>query len=401
MLLTVAFFSSCQGDNQNLGTAEIIELNPTEAVDYINLSEIVDSVEYIRLKNENNEPMGSAIKVEVRDKYIYLTTIGPNVLFVFDKKGEFVAKLDREGRGPGEYLYIEGEFIDNDEKTVKVMCGDNVIVYENITFKHIRTDKVTEVASNDKAHAGDFYYHAPQQIPNVVNGKSTNAGLIITKNEEVVKTLFDKNIKTADENNHTHWDWPYIASLAHNNKNELFASIMYDNSFYLIKDTTATPVLNVDFGDYGIDNERIGQMPLYDQLSYFNDATNVASFPMLIMFNDDMTAFSYNFKTNSSNANDETKQFGDVHQYLKLKKSGKTFHTKRFKNDITDFPEYLGVAPSKYFMCTPLVDGKLVNVIVPELCLGDDQTEIMTQAVGKVTLEDAPIVVIMKLKQSS
>lgn len=47
----------------------------------------------------------------MKDKYIYAIDIMQKAVLVFDKKGNFVSKLDKRGQGPEEYNTIGPPYI--------------------------------------------------------------------------------------------------------------------------------------------------------------------------------------------------------------------------------------------------------------------------------------------------
>ena len=134
------------------------------------------------------------------------------------------------------------------------------------------------------------YYYATQQLDNVVDDERTNAGLLIVKDGKIVKTLFDKVIKTQGS-----VFFPYSECFVVNDSNEIFMSLMYDNSFYKICDEDASAVFTVDFGKHGMSGS-IGARPLEKQMEYIKSANRVAMFPVLNINNSDIMSFSYYFK---------------------------------------------------------------------------------------------------------
>lgn len=397
-LLLLQLFVSCGSSDKNQTNVDVIKINPREASEFVNLSEIVDSIEYITLKTDKNNPMGHVVDLIVRDKYIYACTLQPNAIFVFDKKGQFVSKLDKEGRGPGEYLYIAGLFVDENEEYIEILDDEAILKYKNIEFEFVQKSTIPYVTFNSSARDGNTYYLTPQQNPNTVNDKRSNPDLIIVRNGEIIKTLFDKKIKTANDNNHTTWHWPNTESFCLNDKNETFLSVMYDNTFYQLNDTVATPILSVDFGKYGIDNHKLRVRPLYEQVDYIKSMRKFASFPVLNINSEDLMVCSYNFKSNDVDPVYGNDIFGNVYHYIKVKGNNTVFHTKQIRNDITDFPEYVDFCSYLNIRHQPQYKDYIVDVITPINHIGK-KNEIDTKAVGKVTMEDNPIVMLMKLKK--
>jgi hypothetical protein len=172
---------------------------------------------------------------------------------------------------------------------------------------------------------------------------------------------------------------------------------MYDNTFYKLKDGDAYPVLSVDFGMYGID-KNIGLESTGKQMKYIKKLNGLASFPVLNMNDDEILSFSYYFKQDEDERMYREKDF---RQYIKIKKSNKVYHTKKIKNDITDFPDYIYIS-SYFFTCAHDVwhEDYLVDVVLPNYYfLNKEYKEEFSKEIGVVTAEDNPIIVMMKLKK--
>ncbi|MFR9547269.1 MAG: hypothetical protein SNJ29_17090, partial [Rikenellaceae bacterium] len=154
--------------------------------------------------------------------------------------------------------------------------------------------------------------YAGQQIENYFDDDVSNPSLIIADNSANVYIHFDK-IVDSKRGNHYYNLYPNAKSFAENDKKELFISIMYDNTFYKLEDTTASSYLAVDFGSYGIDNDYIGARHIADQIKYFETASNVASFPVLNVENDKMSIITYNYKNSDKLPLYNNENLGSIH----------------------------------------------------------------------------------------
>lgn len=399
LILVLAVLCSCKKHLPQNIAEEIIQLNPNQADEYINLSEIADSVECIRLKTVQGDLMGIVRQLIVRDRYIYAIDVTQQMVFVFDRKGEFVSKLNRRGRGPQEYLFMRSVFVDEDEEYLEVVNFQGRESYLNRysipSFDFIGRNPIAVVHENSTKRIGNTYYHATQQLENTIDGKKTNAGLIISRDAKIVKTLFEKSIET---NNSSFI--PNSKSMIINDENELFISLMYDDTFYKIEGDNASAAIHVDFGRHRMNNS-VGMEPLDVQLQYIESTGNVAMFPVLNMNDSKVASFSYYFKESGD------KRFfknGDLRYYIHLKKANKIYHTKKVKNDITDFP--LNIELNGYFpRCAHRIYYRdyWVDVFIPsDHLLSSDEygsEKISIDGLGEITAEDNPIVILMKMKQ--
>jgi hypothetical protein len=393
IIFLTSLLYSCK---EHKNTGEVIKINPYEAKDEINLSEIADSVKYIKLQTDSNCVMGRIHDIFIREKYIYALDVSQHIIFVFDKNGKLISKLDKRGKGPDEYLRLGPTFIDDNEEFIEFINysgkNPNITKYSNISFSLLDNKRsMPRISANSCRREGDTYYFATQQIENKVYGKPTNSGILIVKNGKIEKTLFDKNIIT----NHSSF-CSNIESFTKNDKDELFVSIMYDNTFYQLQNMNAYPIFTVDFGKYSIDNS-VGFKPLNEQLQYIKNINGLASFPVLNINNTDIMIFSYYFKQNIKSG---MYKRTDLRQYIKLKNSNKIFHTKRIKNDITSFPNDVDLST---YCCNigheVWYKDYLVDIILPSDYFSGNETKKTVEGLGEVTIEDNPIIVLMKLKK--
>jgi hypothetical protein len=376
---------------------EVIHINPHEAKEYVNLSEIADSIICIRLQPAPDDVMGRIVRVIVGKKYIYAEDVSQQMVFVFDKTGKFVSKLNKRGEGSDEYKYIGTLFIDDNEEYVELLDLSKrcILKYTNISFELVESVPFPIVRYNKCRRNNGFYYFATMQLDNTIDDKKTNAGLLVIDAQNNLKSLFDKNIETGN-----FYFFPNNESFAQNEQNELFFSNIYDNTFYRLEAGEAYPVYTVDFGKYGINNEYVGALSTKKQMEYFGGMKGLAYLPVLNINNSEVMSFSYYFKQKEVEIG---KWFispeNDIRQYLKIK--DKVYHVKKIKNDLTSFPDRLHICSYLYGSCHEVWhEDYLVDVIATHNYFADsDIDEIYVEGLGEVTSDEEIIVVLMKLKK--
>jgi hypothetical protein len=392
-IIIMIVFGGCEERTTHKDNAiDVISINPHEAEEYVNLSEIADSIICIKLQLAPGDVMGRVIQIVVRGKYIYALDISQDMIFVFDKTGKFVSKLNKKGEGPDEYLGAGYMFIDDNEEYIEFIDGikDAKLKYTNISFELVEVLPLPDIHHNACRRSDGFYYFATQQLDNVINGEKTNAELVILDERNNMKTLFDKNIKT-----NNHYFSANIECFAQNDQNELFVSIMYDNTFYRLEAGEVYPVFTVDFGKYGINNQVVGSISTEEQMAYIKNIDGLASIPVLNINNSNIMSFSYYFKQEAERGIYGEK---DMRQYIKIK--DKVYHVNKIRNDLTNFPDRLYII-SYLFGCIHEVwhEDYLVDVIVPNFYFSDDE-KVFVEGLGALTADSDPIVVMMKMKKA-
>ena len=101
-LLVFLVFCGCSVNNPDKRDFITIDLiDAIKNMETLYLSDLVDSVEYIRFETSPECSFGLA-RFIVLDRYIIVyEVINPNIL-LFDRKGKFINKISIKGKGPGE-----------------------------------------------------------------------------------------------------------------------------------------------------------------------------------------------------------------------------------------------------------------------------------------------------------
>jgi hypothetical protein len=381
----------------NMGE-EVIRLNPHDAAEYVNLSEIADSIICIKLQPAPDDIMGRVYSIFIRKKYIYAMDTQQQALFVFDKTGKFVSKLDKRGDGSDEYRYIKHVFIDDSEEHIELIDESKrrKLKYTNISFELVESVPFCDIRYCKCRMNNGFHYFATLQIDNVIDDKNTNAGLLVIDDKNNLKTMFDKDIEETG-----FYFYPIGECFAQNEQNELFFSNMYDNTFYRLEAGEASPVYTVDFGKYGINNEHVGALSMKKQFEYLGDMKGLAYMPVLNINNSGIMSFSYFFKQQET----PREQWiispeKDIRQYIRIK--DKVYHVNKIRNDLTSFPDRLHICSNLYGLHCHEVwyEDYLVDVIATHNYFADSDVErIFVEGLGEVTSDEEIIIVLMKLKK--
>ena len=138
---------SCKNNSESsvkVSTDGLIELNNIAGLKNIKelkLSELVDSIEYIKLETIPDALLPRSWFI-TGEKYIVLWSSQPCQIFLFSRQGEFIRKIGKQGKGPGEYIRIRSIDLSPDEN--KIIISDNIdssIKEYNIEGDFIQTIK--------------------------------------------------------------------------------------------------------------------------------------------------------------------------------------------------------------------------------------------------------------------
>jgi hypothetical protein len=104
------------------------------------LSEFFESYHYVILETNDNALIRNVDRVHVEGDRIYTFDKRSKAVFVFDNKGRYINKIQKIGRGPGEYIYANDfQIVDGD---IHILTGRAIQIYaeEGQFLKKIELD---------------------------------------------------------------------------------------------------------------------------------------------------------------------------------------------------------------------------------------------------------------------
>ena len=120
VILLLCYLTSCF--NENGGQANIIKIG-----DNINdfrplkISEISNSIEYVKLETKNECLIEQIKYLDISDKYIIIHDW--NKCLLFSRSGKFLKQIGKKGRGPGEYIHPAQIRIEDDEIFIQTILS--------------------------------------------------------------------------------------------------------------------------------------------------------------------------------------------------------------------------------------------------------------------------------------
>ena len=224
----------------------------------IALSDIAKDVSYIKLETNENVLVNKINKIKLTKDFIFIGDFG-NV-YQFSKTGDYIRKIGRKGRGPGEYVHIASLEINENQDKIYVHCSTRkkLFVY-NFRGEFCRQWNLPII--NELAFVRDSLFLAHVKV--------------LVGNEEHIFYLTNPSSDTIPvvEN---HFNWKHKAdrvmgifgdnSPYYKFQQNLYFKDRYNDTIYKF-DTDSlshTPVYYIDLGKY--------DMPDKKRLSYTADA---------------------------------------------------------------------------------------------------------------------------------
>ena len=103
LLLFVLCFTMCNPKQQTDELTIFVDLdNPVEA----SLFDYFSSIELLPLETSPDVLVTGVSKIVIHKGNYYVLDMPQCIIFVFDKAGKYLLKIDKKGQGPGEYNFI-------------------------------------------------------------------------------------------------------------------------------------------------------------------------------------------------------------------------------------------------------------------------------------------------------
>lgn len=125
LIIFIIFLCSC--GNEKTQSVITVGVETSSFPELQNLSEIATDIRYIPLETNPNSVMKFVNYLKVSEDKFYINTVLE--LLCFDKTGKFLYKLDQQGRGPQQYVYLSDFDIKPEKKQVVVLTRGKLFFY--------------------------------------------------------------------------------------------------------------------------------------------------------------------------------------------------------------------------------------------------------------------------------
>jgi len=219
----------------------------------IKLSQMVENISYISLKTPEETPMDMVRNVYVKKKNIFVIDRSYSI-FIFDKSGKFIRKINHAGRGPGEYSLLL--FTYNEDKELIVIGTRGKVLFYDMNDKLINSININELFSSIEWLSNDLYVLKminfrqegdPSAMSTIVlNGN----GEVITQHKYYVTEKPNESVKGFE-----------VPRLFKCNEGVLVSEQYNDTTYLITKDCNRIPYLIFDYGEYKASRHEIEGPP--------------------------------------------------------------------------------------------------------------------------------------------
>lgn len=232
-------FYGCSSDpKNNLSDSKTLPA-PTEIEPIIN-GEYFCLIEPIALETKPECQIGRIDKYTIEANRIFILDYSQKVLFIFNQKGKFLNKINRIGKGPGEYKVLADFWIDSLAKTIEILDRRKIIKYN---YEGMFVDEMyIEVSAFNfaKTKNENYYIWAGSQT-----NRRTNGTLNLLDNDgKLIAQYFnwDGNGRLTSQSN----------MFTKNTNGILFRPFNFDYVLRELDDNGVNDKYIVDFGYYSL-----------------------------------------------------------------------------------------------------------------------------------------------------
>jgi hypothetical protein len=125
LILLAMLFFNCNGKKNS--SVITLDIQSPSGPEIKNLSEIATDIQYIPLETAPEALMRFVNYLKTANNKFYINTV--REILCFDKSGKFLYKLDQQGRGPNEYIYLSDYDIKPEKNLMIVLTRGKLYFY--------------------------------------------------------------------------------------------------------------------------------------------------------------------------------------------------------------------------------------------------------------------------------
>ncbi len=119
--IVFVLLSACKNNDNNLLMEESFSVNISEDEmdNILHNPSFVKDMWKVKLEDTKDNLIGHVKKILTYKNYIYIYDSKRSTIFIFDlNTGRYINKIDKKGKGPNEYIYIEGVYLNSQGQLV-------------------------------------------------------------------------------------------------------------------------------------------------------------------------------------------------------------------------------------------------------------------------------------------
>jgi hypothetical protein len=351
ILLIFNLFSVLTGCNEikkssDKNLTDIITVNPFNK-EKIKLSTFAKAIRYIPLETIKGHYLANINKIFfINNRFYIIDSNKKHSIFCFDKDGKFIFEIAKQGKGPGEFIFLSDAEISYDNKSIVVVDQDQKkYIFYDLNGKFIKEQRISA-----NLFFVNFCLHKDYNILLAQSMLLNDANDAFSNKEKITQEYANEHFKnynymsSASDFTETYQGFKLCNLLAENiilakpfdlYNDQIYSTYAYNDTIFVFDKTSCTPKFYVDFGANKIPSKLTKDEAnrTYHEL-YHNKTLKWAGILDHLVINKKFIAFSYGTAFNIDNSS------------LYLTSDKQTINFDQIDNDINNGP--LGNIVGKY-----------------------------------------------------
>ena len=183
-IILLIYTIGCKNDSDKNQQQIPIDLHQNEQISFF---DIFSKVELIPIETNNKLLIASVSKLIHKDKLFYILDKDQKCIFIINEKGQLVRKLDKAGKGPGEYTDISDFEINPNTNNIELLSQWGVVYTYNSQCEYISNYKLPS-----KIRAVHFFTNINSDLVAFYTLFEKKSLIIYSKKKsEIVNNLFE------------------------------------------------------------------------------------------------------------------------------------------------------------------------------------------------------------------
>ena len=240
-IFIVTFLYSCGKVNDSINDESAVTLKSSLEETKTSFFDLFKKVEIIPLETTEQSLIKFPQKVDCYDDTLYVFDEDLFTVFIFDRTGKYLNKVDKIGQGPGEYTLIYDFCIDKKNRTINMLSPLGVHYVYDFDAQFVKSYNLpTPPQSRYKfgKYSDESYVYWSMIGP---------SGEYRDSNLNLISLELNKNLKHFGIKDH-HYTQLYTSFPFHNYNDSLFFMRPFSNDVYLLSEDGAKIAYSWDFG---------------------------------------------------------------------------------------------------------------------------------------------------------
>lgn len=257
----------CFREKQNKSVTEsIVSVEISEEIINNNLdySDLIDSIGIIKLETNDQSVIGSIRKILVKNEKFYIYDRMNRTIVIFNKNGKFINKLNRNGKGPGEYFELRDFDVDENDN-IHILSYNKILTYNSSL--DCTNERELQVIDNKKEPFYNTLFLFDSEYIFLYRGCF---GMRKFNNKPALCCIDNKN-KIISEYFPVSFQYPYSHQTFYRSDNKTYlSSTMGNDTIFKIMNSTLSPKWIIQFGDKKLTESYI----IRNRSDLYNKVTN-------------------------------------------------------------------------------------------------------------------------------